>query len=151
MGGRGASSASASGDYVMLDRDGNPKLDADGNPMVGHYGGEYRSIATFNTSRGEVKVIKQRNGDNNKKPLETRTPNRIYATVDSDGEINNIYFYDENGKSREEWNIRGHYHYDMEKHKHVGYYHAEEGTFELSEPELEYAEEVRRKWRTFRT
>ena len=150
MGGRGASSASANGTYVKLDKNGNPKLDKDGNPEIGHYGEEFRSIATFDTSRGEVKVLEQTEAGNNKKPLETKTPNRVYATVGADGHINNIYFYDKDGKSTEEWNIGSHPHYGSYYHKHIGYYHKEHGGRPLNAEEMIYVEEVETKWRASR-
>ena len=148
MGGRGASSASANGLYVKLDRNGLPKLDQDGNPEVAHYGDEFKSIATFGTSRGEVKVLESTSGNNNKKPLETRTPGRVYATVHADGHINNIYFYDESGRSAEEWNVGDHTHYGSRYHKHIGYYHGENGGRPLNESEMEYVREVETRWRS---
>lgn len=148
MGGRGASSASSNGGYIKLDKYGNPKLDEKGNPVIGHYGEEFRSLATFDTTRGEVKVLETADGGSNKKPLETKTPNRIYATVNSDGHINNLYLYDENGLSKEEWHIGGHLHYGSKYHMHIGYYHSEGGGRALNASELRYVEEVERKWRS---
>ena len=149
MGGRGASSASANGTYVKLDRNGEPKKNPDGSLQVGRYGSEFKSIARFDTSRGEVKVLEQAVSGNNKKPLETMTPGRVYATVHADGHINNIYFYDESGRSVEEWNIGDHPHYGSRYHKHIGYYHSENGGRPLNEAEMDYVREVEAKWRSF--
>lgn len=109
------------------------------------YGEEYRSLGTFSTSRGEVKVIKSRNSKNNKRPYFTMTKNRVYATVDHQGRINNLYFFDSSGRIREEWNI-SHDHGDiLGPHKHIGFEHSNEA-FPLTDSDLAYLEEVRNKW-----
>lgn len=57
------------------------------------YGDEYRSVATFQTSRGEVKVLVGRVANNNKPPMETHTSGRVYAQVNSTGHVSSIYFF----------------------------------------------------------
>ncbi len=134
MGGRGASS----GTYMMA-----------GKEM--HYGDEFRSLATFKTSRGEVKVLENKLASNNKPPLETQTKGRIYAIVDNTGHVSDIFFYGDDGKRIESWSITTHYdshkHHGSGSHMHRGYNHKENGGRKLNKQERRYAREVDRKWR----
>lgn len=133
MGGRGASS----GTYKLY-----------GKEL--HYGDEFESVATFQTSRGEVKVLVGKLANNNKPPMETMTRGRIYAQFDHTGHISSIYFFDENGRRTETWSITTHHdshrHYGSGSHKHIGYNHSENGGGRLTKQERRFAREVDRKW-----
>lgn len=134
MGGRGASS----GTYKLY-----------GKTL--QYGDEYRSLATLQTTRGEVKVIVGKLANNNKPPMETRTEGRINAQVDDTGHVSSLYFFGADGKRVESWNIAthrdSHRHYGSGSHKHIGYNHSENGGRRLNKQERRYAREVDRKWR----
>ena len=137
MGGRGASS-------------GTYELNINGVKTKLHYGDEFRSIAKFSTSRGEVKVLENAITGRHNSPMETMTDGRIYATNDRTGHISTIVFFDENGKRSETWHIAtnkgSHTHDGTGNHKHYGYYHDEGGSRKLSKSERRYAREVGRKW-----
>ena len=134
MGGRGASS----GTYRLY-----------GKTLK--YGDEYRSVAKLKTSRGEVKVIVGKLANNNKPPMETRTKGRIYAQVDETGHVTSLYFFGDDGKRVESWDIatnrNSHKHYESGSHKHIGYNHSENGGRKLNKQERCYAREVDKKWR----
>ena len=137
MGGRGASS-------------GTYKLRINEDTLELHYGDEYRSLATFATTRGEVKVVESLLFEKKKAPMETMTPGRIYAMTDHTGHISDIIFFDDNGMRAETWHIathrKSHTHGGTGNHKHIGYFHDEGGSRKLSKAEIRYAREVGRKW-----
>lgn len=137
MGGRGASS----GTYrIRMNQD---VLDLE-------YGDEFKSLARFSTARGEVKVLENEPSIRKKAPMETMTPNRIYAMADRTGRISDIIFFDGNGKRSEVWHIstneKSHIHGRSANHKHIGYEHDENGFRELNKSEKRFAKEVNRKW-----
>lgn len=143
MGGRGASSAI--GIYAKRNGLGEYVLDESGNAFYLEYGDEFESLATIPTNRGEVKVIRSLTSNNNKRPYETRTPGRIYATVSSSGVFNNLYFFGPDGKIREEWNL-AHSHKGVRPgHKHIGYEHSDDA-IPLSDTERAYARTVEERW-----
>ena len=89
------------------------------------YGTEYRTIAQF----GNIKVLKYKDSDTAKAPLETMTPGRVYATVDKFNDIKNITFYDSNLERSRQIDIKGKQHEKVIPHTHNGYEHDEHGTY----------------------
>lgn len=136
MGGRGASS-------------GTYELNINGAKTKLNYGDEFRSIAEFSTTRGEVKVVENTIPGQHNSPMETMTNGRIYAKPDHTGHISTIVFFDENGKRSETWNIAtsadSHTHDGTGNHKHYGYFHDEGGSRKLSKSERRYTREVERR------
>ena len=112
------------------------------------YGEEFRSIAEpFMTSRGEVKAIESRISKNNKRVYLTQTDGRIYATVNKNGEINNLFFFGSDGLVTEEWNLRGKHGNIAGGHKHLGFQHSGDAV-PLSARDNEFVSEVKRLWKT---
>ena len=117
---------------------------------VARYGDEFESLDTFMTSRGEVKVLKSKLSAENKAVLFTKTPGRIYATINSSGHVTSIYFFNSLGAISETWHIGGkgygHRHMGSGHHSHPGPRHTKQFR-RLSKAEKQYAREVDRRWR----
>ena len=145
MGGRGASSPSLI--YEERNADGTFKVDENGNHIYHEYGDELTSVATFSTKRGEVKVVYSNDQQNLARPYETRTPGRIYAMLDRDNNINRLYFFNQDGKLKEEWNI-GHSHFESKYHVHTGYEHSVDTGRPMTDTEIAYYEKVNERWKS---
>lgn len=138
MGGRGASSASYFG-----------------------YGTEYKSIHSFSN----IKFLFNTAQKNTKAPLETRTRNRVYVTLNyNTGVPQYISYYDTEGKKFKVIDAHNRRHYNpvakgtrlrkLDKvHRHSGYEHSEIGSGNLNVQErrmrllvlTEYRKNVRTK------
>lgn len=106
------------------------------------YGSEFKSLLQV----GNIKFVKNMSGDNAKDPLETRTRGRVYATVNADGKINSINYYDKEGKRYKSINLL-HSHEDIKgEHTHMGYFHKEGGTRRLTDEEKELVAFVQKVW-----
>lgn len=106
------------------------------------YGTEFESLLTV----GNIKFVKNMAGDNAKDPLETKTKGRIYATVNGEGKINSINYYDPSGKRYKSINLL-HGHEDIKgEHTHLGYFHKEGGTRKLTRKEKRLVEFVKDAW-----
>ncbi len=120
MGGRGAASGSSKNSY----------------------GTEFKSLLKV----GNIKFVKSTTGNNAKDPLETRTKGRVYATINGEGKINAINYYDPSGKRYKSINLL-HSHAEINgEHTHIGYYHKEGGTRHLTDDEKELVAFVKRVW-----
>ena len=131
MGGRGASSG------MSVDRNGKPK-----HP----YGTEFKSVL----QRGNIKFLVSNSGSA-KAPMETMTKGRVYAVVNSQGDVKSIAYYDKNNKRYKQIDIKGHTHLVNGKrearHTHLGYEHEEYGgTRLLSSKEQKMVERVLKTW-----
>lgn len=67
------------------------------------YGTEYSTVAQF----GEVKVVRMNNNASVTAPMETISKNRVYATLDKQGDIKHITFYDTYGERIKQIDIKG--------------------------------------------
>ncbi len=122
MGGRGASSG-------MSDK---------GKP----YGAEFRTLY----ESGNIKFVSPNNANNAKDPLETITKGRIYATVNGDGEINAINIYGDDGKRVKSINLLHSHEEIIGEHTHIGYFHKEGGTRNLTAEEKKLVARVKEIW-----
>ncbi len=89
---------------------------------------------------------KPNGADNAKDPLETRTPGRVYATINADEEINSISYYDKSGRRYKAINLL---HSDGDingPHTHEGYFHKENGTRHLTDDEKKLVAFVKKLW-----
>lgn len=106
-------------------------------------------MATFSTTRGEVKVVRSRITPNNFPIEQTITPNRIYAQVDKNNHVTKLFFFDENAEYVEMWDTGGrrdsHRHKSSSFHRHPGPGHGK--PVDLTKEEKQYAREVDRRWR----
>lgn len=106
------------------------------------YGTEFKTLL----KESNIKFVRSATSSNAKDPLETQTRGRVYATVNDDGKINSINYYDSEGKRRKSINLL-HDHKEIKgEHAHVGYYHKEGGTRNLTDKERELVAFVRKVW-----
>lgn len=106
------------------------------------YGSEFRSLL----KASNIRYVKPIGAENAKDPLETRTRGRVYATVNADGEINSISYYDKSGKRYKAINLL-HSDGDIKgPHTHEGYFHKENGTRHLTDDERKMVAFVKGIW-----
>ena len=110
------------------------------------YGTEYSTLL----KSGNIKFVKYNDSNSAKTPIETMTKGRIYVTVNAKSELKAITYYDNNGKRIKQIDISGEPHKIKGKlslpHTHKGYFHSENGTFELSPKELKMVDRVKKIW-----
>lgn len=106
------------------------------------YGTEYKTLAQF----GEVKVVRINNGLSTTPPMETMHNGRVYATVDRNGDIKHITFYDNYGERWKQIDVKGHKHNGISPHTHIGYEHNEISDRALTPQEQKYTETLLSKW-----
>lgn len=113
------------------------------------YGDWFESLATFQTARGEVKVLRSRITKNNFPVDRTITQGRIYAQIDKKHRVTKLFFFDDDGMLSEMWDTGGaresHRHRSSSFHRHPGPGHGE--PIDLTKAEREFAREVDRRWR----
>ena len=83
------------------------------------YGSEYKSLLTY----GNIKFIVALEGAPNA-PMETMTNNRVYVTLDKNGDPKYISYYDRDNKRRKQIDL-DRPHKGMSPHTHHGYEHNE--------------------------
>jgi hypothetical protein len=83
------------------------------------YGTEYKSLVTY----GNIKFVVPL-GFNTTSPMETMTNNRVYVTLDYEGQPKYISYYDKENKRRKQIDL-DHLHKGMSPHTHHGYFHNE--------------------------
>lgn len=106
------------------------------------YGSEYRTVF----KAGDIKFIKQIAASNAKDPLETMTKGRIYATINDDGKINAINYYNSAGKRIKTINLLHSHNEFTGEHTHIGYFHDEGGTRSLTSDEKRLVDFVKKVW-----
>ncbi|SHN64503.1 hypothetical protein SAMN02745247_02804 [Butyrivibrio hungatei DSM 14810] len=83
------------------------------------YGSEYKSLLTY----GNIKFVVPIDG-NTTAPMETMSQNRVYVTLDGDGNPKFITYYDKENKRRKQVDLDVP-HKGMSPHTHHGYFHNE--------------------------
>lgn len=106
------------------------------------YGTEFKSLMTVSN----IKFVHPTDSKSTKAPLETMTKGRIYATVNENGQINSINYYDPNGKHRKTIDLLHGHNGIAGEHTHVGYYHSEGGTRRLTTQEKDLVAFVKKVW-----
>ena len=86
------------------------------------YGSEYKSLLTA----GNIKFVVP-TSNNTTAPMETMTSNRVYVTLDKDGNPKYISYYDRENKRRKQIDLDNP-HRGVSPHTHHGYYHNEADT-----------------------
>lgn len=122
MGGRGASSG----------------ISDKGKP----YGSEYTAIAQF----GATKIVKMNSNNSLTAPMETAVKGRVYATIDKDGDIKHITFYDSYGERNKQIDVKGKPHNGLMPHVHIGYEHNEIGDRDLNDGERSFVTDLLSHW-----
>lgn len=122
MGGRGASSG--------ISKDGKK------------YGTEYKSII----KAGNIKFLVPRDNKSAKTPIETMTKGRVYVLVNPKyNQPASITYYDTNSKRNRQIDLN-HVHDGKKPHVHVGYFHDEYGTRNLTSKEKRLVDSVMKIW-----
>lgn len=106
------------------------------------YGAEYSTVAQF----GEVKIVRMNSNASVTAPMETISKNRVYATLDKQGDIKHISFYDTYGERIKQIDIKGRPHNGLMPHAHLGYEHNEIGDTKLTDKEQTYVNDLLKKW-----
>lgn len=109
------------------------------------YGSEYRTLL----KDGNVKFVKYLDSNSAKTPQETMTKGRVYATVNSVGEITAITYYDaQNRRTKQIDLIKPHA--GFSPHTHHGYEHNEndsaKGFANLTTEEKKMVAFVKKAW-----
>lgn len=86
------------------------------------YGSEYKSLLTY----GNIKYVVPTES-NVTAPMETMTKNRVYVTLDGEGNPKYISYYDKDNKRRKQIDLDKP-HNGMSPHTHHGYFHNENDT-----------------------
>lgn len=109
------------------------------------YGSEYKSLLTY----GNIKFVVPRDG-NTTAPMETMTKNRVYVTLDYDGNPKFISYYDKDNKRRKQVDLDVP-HKGMLPHTHHGYFHNEydnsKGATNSSSKEKELIKQINTVWK----
>lgn len=125
MGGRGASSG--------ISKNGKP------------YGSEYKTVYQSDN----IKFVKP-NERNTTAPMETRSKNRIYVTLDYKDEPKFVSYYDKEGKRYKQIDLTGQAHkidgVPTLPHTHMGYNHNENGDRVLNEEEKKIVARIKKAW-----
>ena len=111
------------------------------------YGTEYRTVY----QAGNIKYVAYNEANNAKPPMETMTNGRIYATVNGQGDVKTITYYDKHNKKHKQIDVSGQAHTVngvvlKPPHTHRGYIHDEKGTRPLSPKEGKMLERVLKTW-----
>lgn len=110
-----------------------------------HYGSQYHALLTV----GNIKFV-EKNGRGSETLMETMTPGRVYAHVES-GELKSIIYFDTQNRRTKQIDLdHPHRPFFEGVHTHHGYFHKEndskKGAAKLTKEELEMVERVRRAW-----
>ena len=109
------------------------------------YGSEYKTLY----QSGNIKFV-QSNSGSAKTPMETMTKGRIYVTVNADGNVKAITYYDKHNKRYKQIDIIGKKHkvngVKIIPHTHKGYIHDEKGTKAPSAKQQKMIDRVLKTW-----
>ena len=109
------------------------------------YGSEYKTLY----QSGNIKFV-QANEGSAKPPMETMTHGRVYATVNDQGNVKAITYYDKHNKRYKQIDVIGQKHsVDGKKiipHTHKGYVHDEHGTKAPSAKQQKMIDRVLKTW-----
>lgn len=98
------------------------------------YGTEYKSII----KAGNIKFLVPRDNKSAKTPIETMTKGRVYVLVNPKyNQPASITYYDTNSKRNRQIDLN---------HVHVGYFHDEYGTRNLTSKEKRLVDSVMKIW-----
>ena len=115
------------------------------------YGTEYKSLLEYKN----IKFVKYLGNEKTTKPsatppMETMTKGRVYVTVNNENKLKSITFYDKNNLRYKQIDRIGKPHYvngsPMIPHTHLGYWHDENGSRNVTVFERHFIELVRRIW-----
>lgn len=110
------------------------------------YGSEYTTLL----KDGNIKFVRYNDSAAAKTPMETVTRNRVYVTVNAEGELKAVTRYDKSGKRYKQIDLSGQAHrIDGERilpHSHIGYVHDEHGTYRPNAKDRELIDKVIKIW-----
>lgn len=109
------------------------------------YGSEFKTLY----QSGNIKFI-QSNSGSAKTPMETMTKGRVYATVNSSGQVKAITYYDKHNKRYKQIDVIGSKHVvngqKIIPHTHKGYEHDEKGTKAPSAKQQKMIDRILTTW-----
>lgn len=109
------------------------------------YGTEYRTVH----QSGQIKYVEVTDGAN-AAPMETRSKDRIYVTVDKNTqELKYVSFYDSENKRHKQIDLQHPHPVDgvlKQPHVHLGYNHNENGDRILTEDEEKLIDRIKKEW-----
>lgn len=127
---------------------GRGKSKAAGGRSDAPYGTEYKTLHQLDN----IKYVTPTSGATTA-PMYTKTSDRIYATVDGEGDVKYITFYDDNLNRYKQIDVKGQPHKVDGKlilpHTHYGYLHDENGTFKPTQEEVGVIDKVLIEWYNF--
>lgn len=110
------------------------------------YGTEYETLY----ESGNIKFIQYKDSKAATPPMETMTKGRMYVTVNKNGTLKYITYYDKANKRYKQIDLSGQPHMVDGKptipHTHKGYEHNEKGTYILSGKEEKIVDRVKKTW-----
>lgn len=110
------------------------------------YGTEFKTLLSISN----IKFVQYKDAKSAKPPMETKTSGRVYATVNENGEVKYISYYDKHNKRSKQIDVIGKKHTIDGRpeipHTHVGYLHEEHGTRLLTSKEKKMVERVLKIW-----
>ena len=110
------------------------------NGKMFRYGEEYKTL----WQDGDVKYVTPRDGKQSiRVPEETRTPDRIYATIDKDNQVKYITYYGSDGKKAVQIDLK-HKHNGLQPHAHDGKDHGEGR--EITPKETQDMDRILKRW-----
>lgn len=109
------------------------------------YGTEYETLH----QSGNIKFVRYKDSTAAKTPMETMTKGRVYVTVNNNGDISSITYYDTENKRTKQIDLL-HPHQKMMPHTHHGYLHNEndsvKGAARLTPEEKRMVARVKKEW-----
>lgn len=106
------------------------------------YGSEYRELLQY----GNVKYVEYIDSNASTPPLITKQPNRIYATINKNGDINTISIYGDDGRRTATINLLHNHKGIKGVHVHEGYLHDEHGTRRPTAEEEKLIDKIKKEW-----
>lgn len=110
------------------------------------YGTEFKSLLSISN----IKFVQYNDAKSAKTPMETMTSGRIYVTINTEGNIKAITYYDKHNKRYKQIDVTGRKHAIDGKpeipHSHMGYVHDEHGTRLPTQKEKKMIDRVTKIW-----
>ena len=106
------------------------------------YGTEYSTVL----KAGNIKFIVQTSGKSAKTPMETMTKGRVYVLVNEKfNQPVSITYHDSKNKRCKQIDLL-HIHNGKKPHAHIGYFHDEHGTRNLTPKEKKFIDNILKIW-----
>lgn len=109
------------------------------------YGTEYKTLL----KKSNIIFVKYNDSKSSKTPMETMTKGRVYVTVNNEGKLSSITYYDNSGKRKKQIDLLQ-AHKGIIPHTHHGYIHSEndsrKGASNLTTKEKNMVDRIQKLW-----